>query len=164
MGFSNPVTTLRGFFPVDQVARFILFSGVAAVANIGSGYLLYTLLGFKTGWRYGISVALAFLVGMGVSFTLNRSHTFAPSGRRLHKELLTFFLVSLGGLLLTVALSNLLRGLLLTRLPDAVNPELAAHAVAVGLVALYSFTAHKLFSFGRGIRNQANSSMGAYDE
>ena len=78
----------------------------------------------------------------------------------MHEELRTFFVVSLGGLLLTVNLAyvflnSLLPWLLsLTGLAAAhLNAEFISHVAAVGIVALYSFTAHKLFSFGKGFRH-----------
>ena len=158
---SSQTASTGRFFCPRQVTRFLLFSGLAAAVNIGSGYLLYTLAGFKEGWRYGVSVGLAFLLGVGVSFLFNRRFTFASSGRRLEAELRTFFLVSIGGLLLTVTLSHLLRDVLLPWLLEAsipilitradINLDLAGHVAAVGLVAFYSFVAHKLFSFGHGI-------------
>jgi len=117
--------------------------------------VVYRVLGFETGWRYGLSVALAFLLGTAVSFILNRRYTFDSSRRRIPAQIRTFLFVSLGGLLLTVVLSGLFRAAILPRLlpvPAGIDLELSAHLAAVALVALYSFTAHKLFSFGRGIR------------
>jgi putative flippase GtrA len=145
----------------EQVPLFLLCSGIAALANLTAGYLLYQGLGLNQGRLYGLSVALAALVGMSVSFVLNRHLTFERSGRRARDEMQTFFLVSVIGLGLTVGVSHLLRGLVLPALlltlgltdwRPALNLELLAHAGAVGLVGLYSFLAHKYLSFGQGIR------------
>ncbi|NEV63257.1 GtrA family protein [Thiorhodococcus minor] len=144
-----------------ELVLFIVFSGSAAIANLTTGYVLYSVLGLSQGWHYALSVALAFLVGMGVSFSLNRRYTFRRAGRRLHDELRTFLIVSLVGLVLTVAVSSELRDsllpALLARLPSGaslgqINIEVLAHVGAVGIVAGYSFLAHKFLSFGHGIR------------
>ena len=150
------------FYVSPQFPRFLVFSAIAALINLSVGYFLYEILGLSQGWQYALSVSIAFFAGMGVSFVLNRALTFAPSGRPVHHGVRTFFVVSLGGLVLTVALSWLLRSSLMpavvavpwvaARLPSAVNAEMLSHLVAVGCVAFYSFTCHKLFSFGRGLR------------
>jgi len=100
----NLIATTRSFLRVTEAVRYLLIFGLGAAGSIGNGYLLYGVLGFKAGRRYGIAVAPAFPVGMGVSF--------APLERELYEELRSFFLVSIGGLLLTLALSSLFRNIL----------------------------------------------------
>ncbi|MGC9370878.1 MAG: GtrA family protein [Paracoccaceae bacterium] len=134
--------------------RFILFSGCAAAVNLLAGQLLYGVLGLSEGWRYGFSVAVAFLCGMAVSFVLNRRFTFPPSGREAHREIVDFFLVSVGGLVLTSTLAQLfffhapgvLRSLAALA-PVSPAAETLAHVLAVGLTAIYSFLAHRYISF-----------------
>ena len=63
------------FYFNPQLPRFLLFSGLAAAAHLGVGYLLYEELGLKHGRQYGFSVAVAFLAGMAVSFTLRTLRT-----------------------------------------------------------------------------------------
>lgn len=133
--------------------RFLICSGLAAAVNIATGYLLYAVLGFNGPVGYPVSVAAAFVMGMGVSFVLNRAFTYDPSGRHPKQELRDFFLVSLVGLGLTTLMAHLfLTGL---KALDAgawglpVRPETAAHVMAVGLTAFYSFFAHRHVSFRR---------------
>lgn len=144
-----------------QVPRFLIFSGLSTVVALITGYLLYQVLGFGQAWRYSVSVGVSALVGMVVSFVLNRRYTFARSGRPIGDEMRTFLIVALGGLALTVGLSTLFRDWLLPWLAgllapeawrNALNLELIAHVGAVGLVAFYSFLGHKYLSFGSGIR------------
>lgn len=126
--------------------RFLLCSGLAAAVNLAVGYVLYAVLGYSQGWQYGLSVAFAFLSGMGVSFFLNRRFTFAPSGRLTRSEAIDFFAVSVGGLAITTSLAQYLR----THMPALephLPPEALAHVGAVGLTAIYSFLAHKYVSF-----------------
>ena len=73
----------------------------------------------------------------------------------------TFCLVSVVGIAITSALSDLTLGLLhalagtsLELAGIGVPSVFAAHAVAVGVTVLYSFPAHKILSFNVGIRGQ----------
>ncbi|MDP6705671.1 MAG: GtrA family protein [Alphaproteobacteria bacterium] len=154
--------TLVGSFASTQFLKFLLFSGLAAAANFLVGLFFYNVLGWDAAWSYKLAVMLGFVAGMVVSFALNRAFTFARSGRRLHQEMHTFVIVSLGGLLLTVVLAASLRawttpwliaalppGTLLARL--AGDAEATSHFLAIGLVAFYSFTSHRLFTFDKGI-------------
>lgn len=131
--------------------KFLLCSGLAAVVNLATGVLLYGVLGFNGPLGYPISVALAFVMGMGVSFVLNRAYTYEASGRHPKEELRDFFIVSLFGLGLTTLMAHVfLIGLKwfwadFRALPVA--PEAMAHVMAVGFTAFYSFFAHRYVSF-----------------
>lgn len=131
--------------------RFLLCSGLAAAVNLCVGYLLYAVFGLSGPWEYGLSVAVAFLSGMGVSFYLNRRFTFEPSGRLTRSEAIDFFAVSVGGLAITTMLAQYLR-LYLPDIDPHLPPEALAHIGAVGLTAVYSFFAHKYVSFRHGRR------------
>ena len=137
-----------------QIIKFLGNSGLAALVNILTGHFLYGVLGLSVGWQYSFSVATAFLVGMVVSYTLNRRFTFEPSGRRKRRELPDFLLVSLGGLAITTSLAQYLFSHYAGQLSTfgagtgvPIGPETLAHIIAVGLGSFYSFTAHKYFSF-----------------
>lgn len=130
---------------------FLLCSGCAAFVNLAVGYFLYAQAGFDGVFSYPVSVAIAFVSGMGVSYLLNRRFTYPPSGRSRRDEMLDFLFVSLFGLLITTSLAQLFRvqiGSWITPdLPAGLTAESLAHIGAVGLTALYSFFAHKLISF-----------------
>lgn len=135
-----------------MILKFLIFSGLAACVNILTGFVLYGLLGLDTGVEYAASVAAAFVAGMGVSFVLNRAHTFGPSGRPPQEELRDFFIVSIGGLILTTLLAQLFLSWLSGVGPmvrGLVTPPAVSHVLAVGVTAFYSFLAHKHFSFRR---------------
>jgi putative flippase GtrA len=165
------VTDIFRFFWTPQFPRFVVFSGIAALTNLGVGYLLYQSAGLNQRWQYGLSVSVAFLAGMAVSFILNRSFTFDPSGRPVQHEMRTFFIVSLGGLVLTVALTYLFRAAVIAalvvlpslaaRTPAAVTPDVIGHFTAVGCVGFYSFACHKLFSFGKRVHVHSPSGSAA---
>lgn len=132
---------------------FIVCSGLAALINLGVGYLLYGAAGLNGPLGYPLSIAIAFVSGMGVSFVLNRRFTYPESGRLHRHELRDFLVVSLVGLLLTTGIARLLhwgaRDVLLELSPTGVLPETKAHIAAVAITAIYSFLAHKYISFRR---------------
>jgi len=157
----RPAALARSFL-TPQFVRYIACSGLAAVTNFVVGNALYNLAGWDGLWSYKLSVMLGFSAGMAVSYLLNRAVTFDRSGRRMHQEIRTFTVVSLGGLLLTVVVAASLRAYvtpqLLSLLPSdaglarlARDPEATSHFLAIGLVTFYSFTLHRLFTFDRGI-------------
>lgn len=132
--------------------RFMVFSGFGALANLATGYFLYGYLGFNGLLGYPVSVAAAFVAGMGVSLILNRTCSHDPAGRLSREMLYDFVLVSIGGLALTIALAGLFLKAAQAGLPENAFPlpnEFIAHVLAVGLTAFYSFFAHKHFSFRR---------------
>ena len=85
------MTDIFRFFWTPQVPRFVVFSGIAALTNLGAGYSLYEVAGLNRHWQYGLSVSIAFLAGMAVSFMLNRRFTSEPSGRPMQHEMRAFF-------------------------------------------------------------------------
>ncbi|CUH64858.1 GtrA-like protein [Thalassovita gelatinovora] len=131
--------------------KFLICSGLAAVVNLTTGYFLYGVMGFNGPLEYAGSVALAFVMGMAVSFVLNRAYTYDPSGRHPKEEVRDFFLVSVVGLGLTTLLAHLfltgLRWVVAGQWGLPVAPETAAHIMAVGFTAFYSFFAHRHVSF-----------------
>ncbi len=130
---------------------FILCSGIAAGVNIAVGFLLYDLFGLDSTVGYAFSVAVAFLCGMGVSFALNRHHTFARTDRHIGSEMRSFLAVSLGGVCLTTVLSLFFvtagQGVFQALGGTVLSAHTTSHVLAVGLTAIYSFLGHKYVSF-----------------
>jgi putative flippase GtrA len=146
-------------FLSHQFLRFLLFSGMAAATNLGVGYLFYEIMGFNGILEYPIATGFAFLTGMSVSYLLNRRFTFQCSGRPMGQEMGRFFVVSLGGLVLTIIVAQFVRACLFPivlssdtvaqLVPPFVTVEALSHASAILLVAVYSFTCHHAYSFAR---------------
>lgn len=139
---------------VALVLRFLVCSGFAAAVNLLIGQALYGVLHLSEGWYYAFSVSMGFMSGMGVSYALNRKFTFPPSGRARHDEIKAFFVVSIGGLILTTGLAQTLYvgakpvlewNSAILKVP--INAETQAHMIAVVVTAVYSFIAHKNISF-----------------
>jgi putative flippase GtrA len=84
-----------------QFLCYLTVSSLAALTNIMVGYALYGLLGLSTGPLYASAVAIGYMTGMAVNWSLNRIVTFPRSGRRKLDEFGTFVAVASVGLVLT---------------------------------------------------------------
>jgi putative flippase GtrA len=151
--------------PPVQFLLYLTISSTAVIVNLFVGFSLYALIGLSARFLYSLSVAIGYLAGMAVNWSLNRAFTFPYSGRRRLAELRTFLVVALAGLLLTVPLAGALRYTLAPHvaqiiarsgLVHAVSAETTAHFAAVGMVAVYSFLSHKWLTFAHGIRFQVS--------
>ena len=140
-------------------------SSIAALVNLLVGFSLYALLGLSAGSLYALSVAIGYLAGMAVNWSLNRVVTFPNSGRRRLAEIRTFLVVALIGLLLTLALATIFRRTLAPYIAELVaragsiaapSVETTAQIMAVATVVVYSFLGHKWLTFGLGIRFQVS--------
>jgi putative flippase GtrA len=91
---------------------------------------------------------------MAVNFTLSRRLVFGQQGRIGRGQVLRFFLISLSTLVLRVVVAFAAMAILslppfagLASLPIDAPATRLAHVVAMGLVTIYSFFAHKHISF-----------------
>jgi putative flippase GtrA len=142
-------------------SRYLLTAGTATIVDVT---LVQLCLQF--GVDYGQAMlALAIAVGAAsgtmVNFLLSRRFVFRPDGRRAHEQFATFLTISLTTALLRmvlayglVAILTLPAFALLLTLPVSAPAERIAHLGAVGLVTIYSFLAHRHFSFAGGLRNR----------
>ena len=142
-----------------QFGLFLLLSGFAAAVNLAVGSALYALLGRRGSATYAFSVSAGYLAGMAISFSLNRTFTFERDGRNCLPQLQSFLLVAWVGLILNTGVALTLRWFATTVLGISqatsigwIRVDSGAHASAIGLVAVYSFLAHKHLTFGGGVR------------
>lgn len=141
-----------------EFLRFLVFGGLAALANLAIGYILYS----NDLIPYFFAVFCGSASGLLVNFLCNYYFNFHYRGRTLIRQFSTFFIVAGVGTLLNALLAKifLLLGLwLLPVLPAsaltallAVHLEIGCHILSIGVVTFYSFLGHKYFSFNEGIR------------
>jgi putative flippase GtrA len=132
---------------LEQIAKFVLSGGVAAIANVGVGY------GVRLVWHgdlaYPASVLSGFAVGTVVSFVLNRTITFAATGGRASRQLVRFVLAAVLGAGIAAALATGILFLLRVCLRGAVADSVlgtGAHVAAVGITTVYNFLAMKYYA------------------
>lgn len=122
---------------LSEVVAFVGVGVVAAVAHYGLLVLLVEL----AGWRPVPATLVGYVGGGLVSYRLNRRHTYRSD--RPHAEAgWRFAAVAATGF----ALTYLAMHLLVERLS---LPYLLSQIVTTGLVLVWSYVAHKLWTFGR---------------
>lgn len=150
----------RGWFAAGrhipkELPKFLLFGAISAGATLVAGWLLYdeAILRLPYCW----AAALGAAAGMLVNFQLNYSFNFSFRCRSAWQQLISFFLVSGFGVFLTAALSELnwliigfFVGSRVSVVGISLKTTLVANVLAIGMVALYSFPAHKFVSFNVG--------------
>ena len=108
-------------------------------------------------WLYGsgaiapVARAISLVIATLVTWSLNRTFTFAPSGHRPMHEALRY-----GGVALVAQGFNYLMFLFLLHVTGAAHPLRMLVATAVMTAAL-SFTGQSLFAFGRGSAARVSS-------
>jgi putative flippase GtrA len=124
--------------------QFLLFvgaGGAAALVNIGSRLLFSRFL------AYELAVALAYLVGMSLSFALNRRFVFTGAPGSAHAQYGRFALVNLAAFLQVWLVSVGLARFGFPAIGFAWHAETVAHVVGVLSPVATSFLLHKHFSF-----------------
>ena len=121
--------------------QFAAFFGVGLVAALVHYGLLVALVE-AAGWGPVPATLVGYVGGGVVSYALNRRLTYGSD--RPHGEATwRFALVALVGFGLTWALMHALTGWLAL-------PYIPAQLLTTGLVLVWSFLAHRLWTFGRG--------------
>jgi putative flippase GtrA len=149
-----------------QFLLFILFGGSAAMVNLASGWLLYGRGGGVL--PYWVAVTVAATNGLLLNFALNYLFNFRYRGRSAMAQLRTFCLVALFGIALTAGLAVCFRRFLMlshfltAELPVlGVAPDFIAHVLSVESVTVYSYAAHRYFTFNVGFRQRARLFLSA---
>jgi putative flippase GtrA len=124
-----------------MIKLFRQFSSFAGVGAIATGAHYATLIGLVELARMpSPSAALCgSILGAGVSYVLNRRHTF-PSDLPHRRTGARFALVALGAAALTYVFMSLFVNV-------AGAPYLAAQVATTGIVALWTFLAHRIWTF-----------------
>ncbi len=130
---------IRHFLSV-QFVRFLVVGGVAALLNWVACILLSRWLAFA--W----AVALAYGVGMGVAFVLNRLLVFPHSSKPAHRQLRDFVLVNACSFPVVWGSSIAIEaGLRYAGLRD--HTQAIAHAISIASPMLATFLIYKFVAF-----------------
>jgi putative flippase GtrA len=116
------------------------FAGVGFVATAVHYVILVAAVEIAA-WSAVAAALAGFCAGGAVSYWLNRRHTF--KSKRPHKDAVwRFALVASGGFALTYILMTLMAEV-------GRIPYLRAQVATTGVVMLWSFAAHRKFTFAR---------------
>ncbi|WP_439550600.1 GtrA family protein [Falsiroseomonas sp.] len=128
---------------MPEFLRFLLTGGVAALANMGSRYVLQPLMAFE------LAVAIAYLIGMVTAFLLARRFVFGASGGRVEGEFLRFAAVNAVSFAVVWLVSVGLARLVFPAMGFTWHAETVAHVIGVLSPVALSFRGHKSFTFRR---------------
>lgn len=124
-----------------RFVKFLMVSGVAAAANVGSRILFNIWVGYIP------AILLAFCVGLSTAFILNRVFVFKETVNPLHHQAFWFTVVNLAAVLQTLAVSLLLARWAFPAMGFHWHDETVAHAFGVAIPVVTSFLGHKHLSF-----------------
>ena len=118
-----------------QVLKFGLVGGSGYLVNLG----VFALLSGNLGVHHSIAAIGAFCVAVSSNYFWNRHWTFGPGDGPAHFQAARFLVVSLGALLLNLAMLELLIG-------SGVG-ELQAQAISVAFAMPFNFLGNRLWTF-----------------
>lgn len=121
--------------------KFLIVSGIAAVANIGSRIVFNFWVGYVP------AILLAFCIGLCTAFVLNRLFVFRETINPLHHQAFWFVMVNLAAVAQTLLVSLALARWLFPAIRFHWYPETVAHAIGVGVPVITSFLGHKHLTF-----------------
>lgn len=152
-----PNPNLEYFCGAREFFLYLLFGGAAALTSLSIGWRLYG--GALFPWLpYWGATTVAATLGLVVNFVLNYIFNFKFRDRTAFQQFQTFCIVSGFGIFLTSLLSEFLLFLLKQNLGsnfhlghERFSAKFVANFIAIGLVVIYSFPAHRFVSFNVGI-------------
>jgi len=140
---------------LDRRIKFVLVGGLNTLIAYGINALLqYAVFGIPPGgraqlWQIATASALGHAAGMLSGFFLNRYFTFGATGKRF-PQFVRFCVVSIGQLLLSVALQKLIQ--------EGLGVSVyAAMLITLVVTTVLGYTAHRLFTFkdSHGIKSDS---------
>jgi putative flippase GtrA len=124
-----------------QFSTFLIASGIAAIANIGSRVV------FNLVMTYEMAILFGYVVGVAVAFLLNRTFVFNQASGQIGGQAGRFVLVNLVGFAQVWAVSVALARIVFPAAGFGWHAETIAHVAGVLSPAATSYWLHKNFSF-----------------
>jgi putative flippase GtrA len=138
----------KSFDPKAEARRFTLFvvlGGCAALVNWASRFPLERIVSFP------VAVAVAYMIGMGVAFTLFSRFVFPVSAQPVAQQIKFFILVNLAGIVQVFAVSIALVYYVFPTIGFVgVLTEPIGHGIAIGVPTISSYFGHRLLTFKSG--------------
>ena len=126
---------------LNQIIKFTIAGGFAALANIISRIL------FSIFFPYKLSILFSFFVGLTTGFILMRKYVFVFKINLLFRQIIRFFFINLLNLIQTFLITLGIKYLLGFILSNIGIIELIAHMIGVSFPIMTSYFAHKYFTF-----------------
>jgi putative flippase GtrA len=127
---------------VGQFARFLALGGCAAAINWLSRFPLERIMAFPA------AVAVAYMIGMVVAFTLFRRYVFPASPQPMERQVKFFILVNLAGIVQVWGVSMLLVYYIFPAIGFiGALVEPIGHGIAIGVPTISSYFGHRYLTF-----------------
>lgn len=126
-------------------ARFVIVSGIAAIANIVARIVFSLAVPFE------YAVILAFPVGMTTAYMLSRHFVFESSPLPARTQYMRFALVNVVALVQVWLVSVGLAEWIFPAIQFDTYPDTVAHTIGVASPAVTSYFGHKWFSFQQAV-------------
>lgn len=127
--------------PYRLSTAFFLYALCGGIATIFDWSTFY-FANYVWKWNYLSAVSLSFFIGTIVNFSFNKIITF----KNIYKNILLQYGVFLLGAFTALLLTYLQMILLIDYLSF---PAMQARMLVTGIMLMYNFTFHKLFTFGK---------------
>lgn len=124
---------------IELISKFLKF-GVVGFSGTIIDFFFTWLCKEKLRWNKFVSNSIGFLLAASSNYVFNRIWTFESDNQQVGREYLSFFLISLIGLLM----NNFFLYLLHEKARISFYP---AKALAIALVTIWNFLANYLFTF-----------------
>lgn len=122
------------------VLRKFLKYGVAGGSALVFDFSLLYILLMYTDTHYLIVVPVVFICATSINYTINRVWVFKSAKQKLRSGYISFLMIAIIGVLLTM-------GLMYMMVERWHTPVLWARIIAAGLVYIWSFSANFIFTF-----------------
>ena len=123
-----------------QVLKFLIFGGLAALANIVSRIILSEF------FSYQLSIIFSFLIGLTTAFILMRNYVFVLKKNLISRQIRRFILINILNLIQIFFISLGIKFLLVLIINKVEFVELISHVLGVSFPAITSYFAHKNFT------------------
>lgn len=130
---------------LTQYIRFSIVGTAVAIIAVAVREIVAGLLP-PSAYRFTISIAIVWTMGILFGFHLNRSYTF-PSEAKRRASLARYSLISIAAGVLCVTISNVLLDGLTSSLPTLAHRETIAFVIGNLLASITSFVAYRLLVF-----------------
>ena len=130
----------------SEFLKFLITSGIAALVNLASRFLLDQWMSFEA------AVIVAFPIAMLTAYLLARRFVFAASERSAGSELGRFALVNAVAMVLVFTISTGFARVVFPALSFTWHADDIAHFIGIAVPAVTSFIGHRWFTFARASR------------
>ena len=142
---------VKSFF---EFVKFFLVGVLNTFLDLGILNFLILIFGFRSGFYYSFFKGISFLVAASNSYFWNKIWVFESKEKNIKKESVKFLLISVGGLIINVAIASLIVAFFGSFLN--ISLRILGNIGAIGGVLgsmFWNFFGYKFFVFKKSLKN-----------